>query len=109
MASTQEYIAFVCNQIDDSWNPRSRKMFGDYMVYVHEKPVLLVCDNTVYVKKLPCIEHLMVNADSQEPFNGAKAWYILDIEDRALVEQVLQKAASVTALPKRKKRRTTCE
>ena len=28
----------------------SRKMFGEYMAYLNEKPVLLVCDNTVFVK-----------------------------------------------------------
>ena len=28
-------------------------MFGEYMVYVNDKPVLLVCGNTVYAKKLP--------------------------------------------------------
>ncbi|MGN0560765.1 MAG: hypothetical protein ACI4K8_06895 [Candidatus Fimenecus sp.] len=25
-------------------------MFGEYMVYVNDKPILMVCDNTVFVK-----------------------------------------------------------
>lgn len=53
MATSQEYIEFVCEQLVGVENVRYKKMFGEYMVYVNDKPVLLVCDNTVYVKKLP--------------------------------------------------------
>ncbi|MFR2154639.1 MAG: hypothetical protein ACLS48_08380 [[Eubacterium] siraeum] len=59
-------------------------MFGEYMVYVNDKPVLLVCDNTVYVKKLPEIEELMSGAECGVPYDSAKEHYILDIEDRSL-------------------------
>ena len=52
MATTQEYIEYVCEQIEEFENVRYRKMFGEYMIYVNEKPILLVCDNTVFVKKL---------------------------------------------------------
>ena len=52
MATSAEYAAFVCEQIAPYGQVRSRKMFGEYMVYLEDKPVLLVCDNTVYVKKL---------------------------------------------------------
>ena len=58
MATSQEYIEFVCEQLVGIENVRYKKMFGEYMVYVNDKPVLLVCDNTVYVKKLPEIENL---------------------------------------------------
>ena len=42
------------------------------MVYVNDKPVLLVCDNTVYVKKLPEIEELMSGAECGVPYDSAK-------------------------------------
>ena len=53
MATSADYLAFVLEQLPPLWDVRSRKMFGEYMVYLNEKPVLLVCDNTVFVKKLP--------------------------------------------------------
>lgn len=53
MATSQEYIEFVCEQLVGVENVRYKKMFGEYMVYVNDKPVLLVCDNTVYVKSSP--------------------------------------------------------
>ena len=40
MATTQDYIEYVCERLPDCGNVRYRKMFGEYMVYVNERPVL---------------------------------------------------------------------
>ena len=53
MATSEEYLTFVCEQIARFGAVRYRKMFGDVMVYLDDKPILLVCDNTVFVKCLP--------------------------------------------------------
>ena len=45
MAASLEYVEFVCYRIKGAGDVRFKKMFGEYMVYVDEKPVLLVCDN----------------------------------------------------------------
>jgi TfoX/Sxy family transcriptional regulator of competence genes len=50
MATELDFIEYVCDQINDVVVTRHKKMFGEYMVYVNDKPILLVCDNTVYVK-----------------------------------------------------------
>ncbi len=59
MATTREYIAFVCEQIERYGAVKSRKMFGEYMAYLNGKQILMVCDNTVFVKKLPQVEPIM--------------------------------------------------
>ena len=51
MATTKEYIQFVLEQLDGIDDVTCKKMFGEYMVYVQEKPVLIVCDNCPMVKK----------------------------------------------------------
>ena len=53
MATTKDYIEYVCERLHGAGGLRYRKMFGEYMVYVNDKPVLLVCDNTVFVKIVP--------------------------------------------------------
>ena len=53
MASTIEFVEFVCSQLSELGNVRHRKMFGEYLVYVNEKPAVLVCDEIAYIKKLP--------------------------------------------------------
>lgn len=77
-------------------------MFGEYMVYVNDKPVLLVCDNTVYVKKLPEIEELMSSAECGVPYDSAKEHYILDIEDRELTAKAVEILERITPVPKKK-------
>ena len=63
MSTTKEYMAFVGDQLADIPNVRWRKMFGEYMVYVEDRPVLLVCDNCVMVKKLPELAALLEAAE----------------------------------------------
>ena len=72
------------------------------MVYVNDKPILLVCDNTVFVKKLPEIEELMSDAECVAPYDGAKEHYILDIEDRELTARAVQILGQITPVPKKK-------
>lgn len=45
MASNIEFIEFISSQLEDLGYVRCRKMFGDYMIYLDEKPIILVCDN----------------------------------------------------------------
>jgi TfoX/Sxy family transcriptional regulator of competence genes len=103
MATTQEFIKYVVEQIDTVFPIRYRKMFGDYMVYINEKPLLLVCDNIVYIKILPEIEHLMVGREKGYPYNGAKIHYILDMDDQEHANQIIKTLESITPLPKIKK------
>ena len=44
MACNSDFIEFVCSQIADAGEIRFRKMFGDYVIYVNEKPVITACD-----------------------------------------------------------------
>lgn len=105
MATTVDYIEYVCAQAAGDWAVRYRKMFGEYMVYVEDKPLLGVCNNTVYVKILPCLEALMSHADKGHPYDGAKEHYILDIDDAALTRQVIEALLPVIPLPKPRKKK----
>ena len=102
MATSEEYIEFVCGQLAGTDNVRYKKMFGEYMVYVCDRPVLTVCDNTVYVKKLPALVELMQGAACGFPYDGAKEHYILDIENRELAAQAIDILVQVTPLPKKR-------
>lgn len=102
MATPVDYIEFVCEQVRGFQSVRYRKMFGDYMVYVNDKPILLVCDSTVYVKKLPQLSEVMSDAQCGVPYDGAKEHYILDIENGELTEQVCTILEQITPLPKKR-------
>ena len=83
MATSEEYLTFVCEQIARFGAVRYRKMFGDATVYLDDKPILLVCDNTVFVKCLPETAALLSDAGTGTPYDGARPHYMLDRQRRA--------------------------
>lgn len=101
MATDKNYIEFVCGQLRGE-DAQYKKMFGEYMVYIEGKPLLLVCDNTVFVKKFEELKDLMSEADCGFPYGGAKEHYVLDIENAGLTEQVIEILKTVTPLPKKR-------
>lgn len=105
MATSTDYIEFVAEQVRDCGAVRYKKMFGEYMVYVNNKPILLVCDDTVFVKILPCLDELMENAEKGFPYDGAKEHYILDIDNSELAQKVVVTLEPVTAIPKPRKKK----
>jgi len=106
MATTSDFIEYVCEQIRGIGSIRSKKMFGEYMVYVNEKPILLVCDNMVYVKELDCIADKMEGAEKGFPYSGAKEHYILDIDDADFAKEIIGILEPITSVPKPKKKKS---
>lgn len=104
MASSTEFIDFACSQIAEVGIIRAKKMFGDYCIYVDEKPVLLVCDNIVYIKKHDAIAQLMTDAECGFPYDGAKEHYILDIDHRKEAVNVIATLLPHLPYPKPKKK-----
>lgn len=105
MATDLSYVQFVCEQLRGE-EAAYKKMFGEYMVYVEDKPVLLVCDNTVFVKEVKELVELMSEADKGYPYDGAKEHYILDIENSELVEKVVNVLKAITPMPKKRIKKT---
>lgn len=101
MATDKTYIQFVIEQLRGE-NAAYKKMFGEYMVYVDEKPIFTVCDNTVFVKEVKELDEIMSEADRGYPYNGAKEHYILDIENAELVEKAVGILKQVIPVPKKK-------
>lgn len=102
MATSADFMEFVCEQVKDCGSIRHRKMFGEYMVYVNDKPIFLVCDNTVFVKIRSELDELMHCAEKGFPYDGAKEHYILDIENTELVKKVSDILEPITPVPKKK-------
>ncbi len=102
MATSKEYLDFVLDQLHDYSGLRYRKMFGEYMVYLNDKPILLLCDDTVFVKKFPELEPLMSGAAIGYPYANAKEYYVLDIEDPQLCESVIGILERLTPVPQKK-------
>lgn len=105
MSCSVDFIEYVCSQLSSVGEVRSRKMMGDYLIYIDEKPVIIACDNLCYVKKVPEIESLMVEAECGFPYQGAKEHYILDIDHKKEAMMVVKILRDVLPYPKQRKKK----
>jgi TfoX/Sxy family transcriptional regulator of competence genes len=106
MATSKEYIEYVASQLSDVGAVRFKKMFGEYMIYINDKPVFLVCDDCVYVKILPALDSILQNPPIGLPYDSAKPHYMMDPDDKDLLCAAARILEPVTPLPKPRKKRT---
>lgn len=106
MATAVDFIEFVCEQIRGTGEISYKKMFGEYMVYINAKPILLVCDSVVYVKPLDCIVDKMQRAEKGIPYKNAKEHYVLDIDNADLSREIAAILEENTQVPKPRKKKT---
>jgi TfoX/Sxy family transcriptional regulator of competence genes len=105
MPTSTEYLEWVKEALR-SWHPvRVRRMFGEAMVYVDDRPILLVCDNTVYVKRFEVLNDLLRTASTGIPYPKAKVHWILDLEDRSILDQVVRLLVENTPIPIKKQKK----
>jgi hypothetical protein len=106
MASDLAYVQYVIDQIKTDGTITYKKMFGEYLIYVNGKPVVLVCDNTAFVKMLDCIKPLMANRENEEtgfPYDGAKEHYIINADDSGHLSDMVAVLEKNVPIPKKKK------
>ena len=95
MATSINFIEYVCEQITGIGEVRYKKMFGEYMVYVNDKPVVIVCNDTAFVKKLDCISETMADAQVGFPYEGAKEHYVLDMDNGDFAREIVRESKKV--------------
>jgi TfoX/Sxy family transcriptional regulator of competence genes len=107
MATRIEIVEYICDQISHSGEVRYKKMFGEYFVYFNEKPIFLICDETLFVKILDVTTKILGENNCQGyPYSGAKLHYVVeDIDNKNLMENLALELEKVTPLPKPKKKK----
>lgn len=104
MATEPGMIEYLCDQLTGVGDIRARKMFGDYLIYCNDKPVLIICEGTPMVKILPILEPLLGGHPTRPPYEGAKPHYVLDPDDRETLREAVRLAETVTPVPKKRKK-----
>jgi TfoX/Sxy family transcriptional regulator of competence genes len=102
MSTSAELVEYVCDQIFEYGEVFSKRLFSGYMVYVNSKPLLLICNDTVFIKRLDCLKDLLSANQIGLPFPKARPWYILDADDSELLLKVVALAEPETALKKKR-------
>lgn len=72
MATRQDTVDDLLHLLAGLGGVAARKMFGEYCLYLNDKPVGLVCDDTLYVKPTAAGRELAPDAPEGPPYPGAK-------------------------------------
>ena len=91
MASHQDFVDYVAEQLRDAGAIRSRKMFGEYGLYCDDVFVAVICDDQFFVKVTPQGEAAFPNLPKVPPYEGAKDSFLLeDIENREQMTELVR-------------------
>lgn len=110
MATSKEYKDYVLERLQEcvaelredskgkieSYTFSARKMFGEYCVYMQDsksadkpKALFLLCDECVFVKQYKILKSLLAHSQKAKPYPGAKEWYIIDIDSKELLQEII--------------------
>ena len=106
MATRQDFIAYIMEQSGLGTRLSSRKMFGEYALYLDGKVVALACDNSLYVKSTKAVETLQESLGVHPPYPGAKPHLRADelLDDSERLRELLLATAAALPAPKEKRR-----
>jgi TfoX/Sxy family transcriptional regulator of competence genes len=106
MASKQELVDYITEQMAGGGNLRNRKMFGEYAIYCNEKVIALVCDDTLFLKPTEAGLTLLRQAKHGPAYPGGKPQIIVSEElfdDHEFMASLARETAKALPMPKPKK------
>jgi TfoX/Sxy family transcriptional regulator of competence genes len=72
MASKKDTLDFVLEELSYVEDLSSRKMMGEYLIYVNKKVVGGIYDDRFMLKDTPSIQTLLKDCPKESPYSGAK-------------------------------------
>ena len=83
MASHQDFVDYVAEQLREAGSIRSRKMFGEYGLYCNDVFFAVICDDQLFIKVTPAGEAAFPHLPKAPPYEGAKDSFLVeDVDDR---------------------------
>lgn len=83
MASHQDFLDYVTEQLRGAGAIRSRKMFGEYGLYCDDVFFAVICDDQLFIKVTPAGEAAFPHLPKAPPYEGAKDSFLVeDVDDR---------------------------
>ena len=70
MASDQNFVDFVLEQIKNAGDITAKKMFGEYGIYSDGKLFGMICDNKLFVKPTSSGREFIGNVIEAPPYEG---------------------------------------
>lgn len=105
MATDQNFMDFVLDQLEGIENMTSKKMFGEYGIWANGKIFALVCDNKLFIKPTLAGRKFIGEPTEAPPYPGAKNSFLIEdkLDDREWLHELVR--ASIPELPQPKPRK----
>ena len=105
MASDQNFVDFVIEQIKNAGNITAKKMFGEYGIYSEDKIFGLICDNKLFIKPTQAGREFIGDVIEAPAYEGAKPAFLIEdkIEDSDWLSQLVSLSLKELPPPKKKK------
>ena len=76
MASHQDFVDYVAEQLREAGSIRSRKMFGEYGLFCNDVFFAVICGDQLFVKVTPAGEAAFPNLSKVPPYAGANGLHL---------------------------------
>jgi TfoX/Sxy family transcriptional regulator of competence genes len=80
MASSSDTVQYIVDQVGLGRRLSSKKMFGEFALYLDHKIVALVCDDELFLKPTDQAKAFLGKVRLAPPYPGAKDYFLLTDE-----------------------------
>ncbi len=107
MASNEEFVNFVVEQIEDAGEVIAKKMFGEYGLYCDGKIFGVICDDKLFIKPTQSGRDYIGEVIEAPAYKGAKPSFLIEdkIEDREWLSELVRISVKELPKPKPKKKK----
>jgi len=104
MGSSSDTVRYIMDQAGLGSRLSSRKMFGEFALYLDGKVVALVCDDQLFLKPTAEGRSCLGEVKESPPYPGAKGYYLLagEIDEPERLRQAILVTAKSLPEPKPK-------
>lgn len=95
MASSKDYLDFILDQLSLVDGVSTRKMMGEYLVYVRGKLIGGIYDDCFLLKPLPAVIAMLPDAMHIAPYPAARKMVLVDkLDDKLFLRELAEAAYS---------------
>ena len=106
MASSQDYLQFILEQLSELNDISYRAMMGEFILYYRGKVIGGIYDDRLLVKSVPSAVAYMRNPTYELPYEGAKEMLLVsDVDNREYLAGLFRAMYDDLPAPKAKKKK----
>lgn len=107
MATSKDFADFISDQLQAAGAITTKKMFGEYGIYLEGVFFGLLCDNNLFIKPTQAGREFIGIVTEASPYPGARLYFLIGekIEDSEWLSQLARVTKNDLDVPEKKKKK----